>query len=82
MCEYVNVCYCLREVGVALQNSISCLARVVCIIALLMPFYESIVSSELSLGMCVACRGLCMMVLNTKILGNSRSFMISKISNY
>lgn len=81
MCEYVNICYCLREVGVALQNSISCLAHV-SIIALLMPFYESIVSSELSLGMCVACRGLCMMVLNTKILGDIRSFMISKISNY
>lgn len=81
MCEYVNICYCLREVGVALQNSISCLAHV-SIIALLMPFYESIVSSELSLGMCVACRGLCMMVLNTKILGDIRSFMISKVSNY
>lgn len=47
----------------------------VCVIALLTPFYESIVSSQLSLGMQMACRGLCMMILNTKILGNIHSFM-------
>lgn len=61
--------------GVALQNFTSCLAHVVCIIALLMPVYESIVSSKLSLGMCCGMQRVMYDGFKTKILGNIRSFM-------